>query len=105
MSTHRRMIVRVEFASFTFEFYEHVKQERCKSFLDPLAGLGCSVERLDLRMLRILCSDPYAQAFAGWMLFQTALSRYCRVIAATGEAGMDASAYKSPPSKYKTRKI
>jgi hypothetical protein len=98
-----RMIWSVELASFTFEFYEHLPLGMSKS-LDPLAGADCTIERLDHRMFRVVCTNPYAHAFAGWFLYGP-LAQSGRVIAANGAAEMDASAYKNLPTKYKTRKI
>jgi len=99
------MIGSVELDSFIFELYEHVRSRIANHWLDPVANRGCSIEWLNDHPVRIVCPNPHSAAFAGWMLFQSAVSRYGQVVDVTGEAEMDANAYKNPPTKHKTRKI
>jgi hypothetical protein len=99
------MMGRVEFASFTFELYEHVRMGKERAWLDSLAAVGCTKEFLDERTIGIHCPDSHACARVGWLLFQTAVRNYGRVVAITGEASMQAEAYKNLPTKFKTRKL
>jgi hypothetical protein len=96
---------RVEVASFTFEYYEHVQAVKGKFCFDQLANRGCEIEQLEARAFRIACPDEAAHVFAGWMLMRSVMSRYGRVIAVTGAAEMRSDRYRNLPTKYKTRKL
>jgi hypothetical protein len=98
------MIRRVEFASFTFEYYEHVPAAKGNFCFHQLANRGCAIAQAEERAFRITCPDEYAHAFAGWMLMRSVMSRFGRVVAVTGAAEMQADKYRDLPTRYKTRK-
>jgi hypothetical protein len=87
----------MEESSFTVEFLEHLPQAEWQYLLDELTKIGASVEQKTERRFRITCSRETQLAHVGWALFHTHFRGKCRVVATSGGAVAEASAYPHPP--------
>jgi hypothetical protein len=92
----------MEPASFIIEFPAHLPRDKWQYCLDQLSQTGASVETKGDRIFRVVCSRQNQVAMVGWKLFQTHFSKLCRVIATSGVAKAQASAYAHPRSNEHT---
>jgi hypothetical protein len=88
----------VESASFTIEFPEHLPRAKWQYCLNQLSDTGASIEETGDRLFRVVCSKPKQLAHVGWTLFHTHFRDLCRVVAVSGGAEAQASAYPKPPN-------
>ena len=86
----------MEEASFTIEFPEHLPREKWEYCLSQLAETGATLEPVNDRVFRVVCSKPKQLNHVGWSLFHTHFARLCKVVNATGGAEARASAYEKP---------
>ena len=84
----------MESSSFTIEFPEHLAGERREYCLFHLRDLGASVEPIDGNRFMVSCQKPKDLSRAGHFLFHTHVASYTKVVAASGEAKLRASAYR-----------
>ena len=84
-------------SSFTLEFPEHVPRTKWQYILDQLAQTGSTVEETDTHQFLVTCTRERQLAHVGWALYHTHFRDVCRVVATSGEAVSEASAYPNPP--------
>jgi hypothetical protein len=87
----------MEASSFTLEFPEHLPRATWQYVLDQLAQTGAVVEEKSQRQFLVTCSKGRQLAHVGWALFHTHFRDICNVVATSGGARAQASAYPDPP--------
>ena len=90
---------RLERASFTIEFPEHLPADRRTYCLNRLSTVGASVTEVSDGVFRIGCSTRNELAQVGWVLFHTHIADLCRVTGTSGDAEAKASAYPQPSKR------
>ena len=89
--------------SFDFEIPEHVPLEELEHWLN-LIRRNAELEALGPFAFRASCSGESAVQEVGRTLFNTGLARSVRVVAVSGIARAQASAYPHPSSRAERKK-
>ena len=76
----------MESASFTIEFFEHVKNATRKRSLDLLREKSAFVEQIGDHVFKVSCPVPRVGAFVARFLSSPAMGRSCRVISTSDGA-------------------
>jgi len=83
-------------STFTIAFPEHPPREKWQYILDQLADTGASIEQQGEHNFVVVCAKPTQTEGVGWALFHTHINNMCKVVATSGSALAQASAYSSP---------
>jgi hypothetical protein len=86
----------MEESSFTIEFPEHLPRETWQYILDQLTPDCSSIEQVSGNVFTVSCARIQQMQIVGWALFHTHFKDMCRVIATTGLATAQSSAYSAP---------
>jgi hypothetical protein len=84
-------------SSFTVEFPEHLPRDKWQYVLEQLAQTGATIDEETEQKFWISCSRARQLAHVGWALFHTHFRDICKVVATSGSAVAEASAYPGPP--------
>jgi hypothetical protein len=87
----------VDASTFTIAFLEHLPRDKWQYILNQLTDTGASIEELDGPIFVITCRTPKQLWNVGWSLHHTHFETKCRIVATSGEAVAEASAYPNPP--------
>ncbi len=83
-------------STFTIEFPEHLPREKWQYVLDQLTDTGASIEQGEQNFV-VVCTKLSETEAVGWALFHTHLNSKCKVVATSGSAVAQSSAYSNPP--------
>lgn len=82
-------------STFTIEFPEHLPRDKWQYVLDQLMDTGASIEQGEHNFI-VVCNKPSQTEAVGWALFHTHFNGKCKVVATSGSAVAQASAYSNP---------